>query len=84
MLRKYISNPSHVLWPQMVELNENFTYEEYPVTIVNRQVRQFCTTVIPMLKVLWSNIVLVRRKLICKIDTPIYFNIDLKFEHEFF
>ena len=36
MLRKYISDPSHVLQPQTVELSEDLTYEEYPVVIVNR------------------------------------------------
>ena len=55
MLRKYISDPSHVLQPQMVELNEDLSYEEYPVAIVDRQVRQLRTKDIPMVKVLWSN-----------------------------
>ena len=55
MLRKYIPNPSHVLQPQMVELNEDLSYEEYPMEIVNRQVRQLRTKNIPMVKVLWSN-----------------------------
>ena len=36
MLRKYISDPSHVLQPQTVELSEDLTYEEYPVAIVDR------------------------------------------------
>ena len=39
----------------MVELNEDFSYEEYPVAIVDRQVRQLQTKDIPMVKVLWSN-----------------------------
>ena len=52
MLRKYIANPSHVLQPQAVELSEELTYEEYPVAIVDRQVRQLCTKDIPMVKVL--------------------------------
>ena len=39
MLRKYISDPSHVLQPKMVELNEDLFYEEYPVAVVDRQVR---------------------------------------------
>ena len=40
MLRKYISDPSHVLQSQAVELSEDLTYEQYIVEIVNRQVRQ--------------------------------------------
>ena len=54
-LRKYISDPLHVLQPQTVELSENLTNEEYPVAIVDRQVRQLCTKEIPMVKILWSN-----------------------------
>ena len=38
MLRKYIADPSHVLQPQVVELSENLTYEEFPVAIVDRQI----------------------------------------------
>ena len=55
MLRKYIPDPSHVLQPQAVEISEDLTYEEYPVAIVDRQVRQLRTKEIPMVKVLWSN-----------------------------
>ena len=55
MLRKYIADPSHVLQPQMVELNEDLSYEEYPVAIVDRQVRQLRTKDISMVKVSWSN-----------------------------
>ena len=55
MLRKYIPDPSHVLQPQTVEISEDLTYEEYPVAIVDRQVRQLRTKEIPMVKVLWSN-----------------------------
>ena len=35
MLRKYISNPSHILAPQVVQLDENLSYEEKPVAIVD-------------------------------------------------
>ena len=55
ILRKYILDPSHLLQPQIVELSENLTYEEYPVAIVDRQIRQFRTKEISTVKVLWSN-----------------------------
>ena len=55
MLRKYIADPSHVLQPQTVELSEDLTYEEFPVTVVDRQIRQLHTKDILMVKVLWSN-----------------------------
>ena len=35
MLRKYISDPSHVLQPQCVELNKDSTFEQEPVAIVD-------------------------------------------------
>ena len=54
-LRKYISDPSHVLQSQAVELSEDLTYEQYIVEIVNRQVRQLRIKDITMVKVLWSN-----------------------------
>ena len=55
MLRKYISDLSHVLQPQTVEISEDLTYEEYLVAIVDRQIRQLRTKEISMVKVLWSN-----------------------------
>ena len=37
MLRKYISDPSHVLREHPVQLKKNLTYEETPVQIVDRK-----------------------------------------------
>ena len=51
----YITDPSHVLQPQTVELSEDLTYEEYPIVIVDRQIHQLRTKKIPMVEVLWSN-----------------------------
>ena len=55
MLRRYISDPSHVLQPQSVELNEDLTFEQEPVAIVDYQVRQLRSKAILMVKVLWRN-----------------------------
>ena len=55
MLRKYISDPSHLLQPQSAKLNEDLTYEEEPVKIIDYQVRRLRSKVIPMVKVLWRN-----------------------------
>ena len=55
MLRKYISDPSHVLQPQSVEVKDDLTYEEEPVAIVDYQVRQLRSKTIPMVKVLWRS-----------------------------
>ncbi|XP_058006725.1 uncharacterized protein LOC131182098 [Hevea brasiliensis] len=40
MLRKYVPDPSHVQQPDTVELNEELTFEEQPVAIVDYQMRQ--------------------------------------------
>ena len=53
MLRKYISDPSHVLQPHSVEVNEDLTYKEEPIAIVNFQVLQLNSKTFPMVKVLW-------------------------------
>ena len=55
MLSKYISDSSHMLQPPSVELNEDLTFEEEPVAIVDYQVRQLRSKVIPMVKVLWRS-----------------------------
>ncbi|XP_050222232.1 uncharacterized protein LOC126672329 [Mercurialis annua] len=55
MLRKYIADPSHVIQPQAVEVNEELSYEEQPVEIVDTQLRKLRTKEIPMVKVLSRN-----------------------------
>lgn len=35
MLRHYVSDPSHVLPPQSLEINPDLTYDEEPVTILD-------------------------------------------------
>ena len=55
MLRKYVSDPSHVLREQPVQLKENLTYEETPVQIVDRKEQVLRSKVIPLVKVLWKN-----------------------------
>ena len=55
MLRKYISDPSHVLRELPVQLKENLTYEETPVHIVDRKEQVLRSKVIPLVKVLWKN-----------------------------
>ena len=55
MLRKYISDPSHVLQPHSVEVNEDLTNEEKPVAIIDYQVRQLRSKTLSMVKVLWRS-----------------------------
>ena len=55
MLRKYISNPSHILKAPPIELNEDLSFEVQPVAIVDRQMKQLRNKIIPMVKVLWRS-----------------------------
>ena len=48
MLRKYIQDPSHVLTEQPVEIQENLTYEEEPVQIIDRREQVLRNTTIPL------------------------------------
>ena len=55
MLRKYIPDPSHVLTEQLVEIQENLTYEEEPVQILDRQEQFLRNKTILLMKVLWRS-----------------------------
>ena len=55
MLLKYIPNPSHVLIEQLVEIQENLTYEEEPVQILDRREQVLRNKTIPLVKVLWRS-----------------------------
>ena len=54
MLRRYRSDPSHVLSTPEIEVSEELTYEEEPVEILDRQVRRLRNREIPMVLVKWS------------------------------
>ncbi|XP_073152928.1 uncharacterized protein [Henckelia pumila] len=53
MLRKYISNPSHVLICEPLQFSPHTTYEERPDRILERQERRLRNKSIPMVKVGW-------------------------------
>ena len=54
-LRKFISDPSHVIVPQSIEIDQELSYEEQPFEVVDTQVRKLRNKEIPMVKVLWRN-----------------------------
>ncbi|XP_062100470.1 uncharacterized protein LOC133806377 [Humulus lupulus] len=56
MIRKYVSDLSHVLSFSELELHQNLSYEERPVRIIEKGVRKFRSKSLPLVKVLWSNI----------------------------
>ena len=55
MLRRYRSDPSHVVSTETIERRPNLTYEEEPVEILTREVKELRNKKIPLVKVLWRN-----------------------------
>ena len=55
MLRRYRSDPSHVVSTETIELRPDLTYEEEPVEILAREVKDLRNKKIPLVKVLWRN-----------------------------
>ena len=55
MLRRYKSDPLHVVSSEMIELRPDLTYEEEPVEILVREVKEMWKKKIPLVKVLWRN-----------------------------
>ena len=54
-LRKYVHDPNHVLQPEVVPMDEDLTYEERPVKILNTKTRDTKNKTVKLVKVLWSN-----------------------------
>ena len=55
MLRKYVSDPSHILEASPFELDENLTFEVQLVGIVDQGIKELRNKVILMVKVLWRS-----------------------------
>ena len=55
MLKKYVSDPSHILEVPPVEFEEDLSFEVQPVAIVDQEMKQLRSKVIPMIKVLWKS-----------------------------
>ena len=55
MLRRYRLDPSHVVSSETIELRPDLTYEEEPVEILARKVKELRNKKIPLVKVLWRN-----------------------------
>ncbi|XP_073017811.1 uncharacterized protein [Primulina eburnea] len=55
MLRKYISNPSHVRRHESLDLMLNLTYQKVPIQILDRKVTILRNKEIGIIKILWRN-----------------------------
>ncbi|KAL0347940.1 UNVERIFIED_CONTAM: hypothetical protein Sangu_1021800 [Sesamum angustifolium] len=54
MLRRYRSDPSHILREPEIEISEELTYVEEPIEILDRSIKNLRNKEIPMVKVRWS------------------------------
>ena len=55
MLRKYEPNPSHVLDWTDLKVDEDASYEERPISVLDRQDQVLRDKTIPLVKVLWKH-----------------------------
>ncbi|XP_060180421.1 uncharacterized protein LOC132610152 [Lycium barbarum] len=55
MLRRYRSDPSHVLPIESIEVSPDLTYEEEPIQILAHETKELRNKKIPLVKVLWRN-----------------------------
>ena len=55
MLRKYITDSSHMLEAPPIELKEDLSFEVQPVGIIDQKLKELKNKVIPMVKVLWRS-----------------------------
>ena len=55
MLRRYRSDPSHILQAQPLELKDDLSYEEEPIAILSRETKVLRMKTIPLVKVLWKH-----------------------------
>ena len=55
MLQRYRSDPSHKLPIQDIQVQEDFTFEEEPKAILDREIKQLRKKKFPLVKVLWQH-----------------------------
>jgi hypothetical protein len=53
-LRKYISDPSHVIKPDIIPLKDDLSFKVPPVRIGDRKMKQLRNKEIPLVKVIWN------------------------------
>ena len=54
-LRKYVSDPSHILGDQPIKVRENLSVDEIPLKIVDQKDQVLRIRTIPYVKVQWTN-----------------------------
>ncbi|XP_035545344.1 uncharacterized protein LOC118348258 [Juglans regia] len=55
MLRKYIHDPTHIIDHEPLQIQEDMTYTEEPLRILDRKEQVLRNRTISLVKVLWNN-----------------------------
>ena len=55
MLRKYITDPSHVLSYKPLQIRDDLSYEEVPVEILDHKEQVLCNRTLSWVKMFWKN-----------------------------
>ncbi|KAK5772889.1 hypothetical protein PVK06_049191 [Gossypium arboreum] len=55
MLRRYRSDPSHVVPVEEIEVRTDLTFEEEPIQILDREVKVLRRKLVLLVKILWRN-----------------------------
>ncbi|XP_071920663.1 uncharacterized protein [Coffea arabica] len=55
LLKKYHPEPTHILPPEDIELDDSLTYEKRPIRVLDRKVNDLRNKQIPLVKVLWKH-----------------------------
>jgi hypothetical protein len=53
-LRKYVSDPSHIIEPDIVPLKDNLSYESPPIRIEDQRIKQLRGMSISLVRVVWD------------------------------
>jgi len=53
-LRKYIPDSDHTIVYEPIEITEDLVYEQRPIQVLDRRIKQLCNKQIPLFKVLWT------------------------------
>nr|XP_027101648.1 uncharacterized protein LOC113722568 [Coffea arabica] len=55
LLKEYHLDPTHILPPEDIELDKSLAYEERPIRVLDRKVKDLRNKQIPLVKVLWKH-----------------------------
>ncbi|XP_027158268.1 uncharacterized protein LOC113759889 [Coffea eugenioides] len=53
--KKYYPDPTHIVQSEEIEIDESLTYEEKPVRLLDRKVKELRSKQISLVKILWKN-----------------------------